>query len=178
MKKLAFFGLLACMSLLSSSCISKALHKSMDVATGPLICTPIALAQILVESTVSICEKDSLEFGTPVYINRLDVRFNGTEASFKAQLDSLEATLTSDSTMRFRKVVVVGDSIHYNENYAIPFHNFHLGNDSIQLMVQCEYLPNMNVIGNNRFKYLKSEYIMKDREIIQHGTHDEEPPGN
>jgi hypothetical protein len=140
--------------------------KAIDKAFGSIITTSIAMNQVLVESTSFIYNKDSLELDKPFYIHQLNVSFANKTNSFELKLDSIEATWTNDSIMNFKKITTIGDSIFYNQ-VDIPYHNFYLENDSLELKVTCEYLPNMNIqtdIGN--FKCLRADYIMKDQKIV------------
>lgn len=167
MKNYITYWLLVCLCLHSScSSISDRMGKTIDKAFGSIITTSAAISQVLVESTVFIYDKDSLELDKPFYIHQLTVSFANKTDLFELKLDSIEVTWTNDSIMQFKKVIIMGDSILYDP-VVIPYHDFYLEKDSLELNVLCEYLPNMNIqkdIGS--FNCLEVNYVMRNQKIV------------
>jgi len=139
----------------------------MEDGLESMAVTSITMIRILTESTASIYEKDSVELGKPIFIRQLAISFTDNTTSSELRFDSIEATYGKDSILNFQKITIMGDNILYNKEDIMPIHNYYLGKDSVKLAVKCEYLPNMNIIGNDDFKYLKTNYVMKNRMIIK-----------
>jgi hypothetical protein len=151
---------------LSYSCgITESTRKAMDLAFSSTIVTQKAMSKILVETTMSIFQKDSLEPNMPIYIHFLKASFTNESYSFELEIDSVKAIWINDTTMLFNKVVIVEDTIVYNQ-VAIPQYNSYLGADTLLVTVICKYLPNIDFATiEDNLKCLTADYIIQ-KQII------------
>ncbi len=158
------------MVLLFSCSISTRIEKAVDIAFSSTISTQTVMTKALIESTSAIYKEDSLNHNMPIYIHSLIVSFTGKLDSFELTIDSVKAIRTDDTTLSFNKVVIVKDSITYQQ-VKIPFYNAHLGRDTFNVNVICKYLPNMDIINcEKNIKCLSADYIVENQSIIMNGT--------
>jgi len=163
MKNIAIYSIV--FFQLYSCGISKRIEEAVEVTVNSTIITQLAMAKILVESTASIYQNDSLKPDTPIYIHLLKANFVSKLDSFKLEIDSIKAIWVNDTTMTFNKVAYVGDSVIYDEVF-VPYCNFYLGKDTIKVSVICEYLHDMNLENNIcNFRCITANYIIKEQII-------------
>jgi len=169
--KKIILSLICCFLFTLGTCIScdisKKIERMTNNAIAPILSTVVITNQALVKSTVHIYEIDSLKSDIPFYIHQFNISFISRRDSFNLQLDSIEARWVKDSIMQFRKIKFVDNCLFYDE-LNIPNHNFHFIKDSIQINIQCKYLPSMNIqCYNSEFKYFTVNYNINNNMNLQ-----------
>jgi len=151
----------------SFSCgVSNHTRKAVGIAFNSTIITQKAMTKILIESTASIIQEDSLKPNTAIYIHSLTASFVSRLDSFELTFDSVKAVWTNDTTLTFSKVVVFDDTTFYDQ-VTIPSYNSYLGSDTLNVSVMCEYFPSMeNINGKNSIKCLMADYVIEKQSII------------